>query len=50
MWNLEKRHKLTYFHSRNRDTDVENKHQTPSGERAWIKWEIEGDVWIMLHV
>ena len=26
MWNLEKRHKLTYFHSRNRDTDVENKH------------------------
>jgi len=32
MWNLEKWYRWTYLKSRNRDTDVENKHMDIKGE------------------
>ena len=36
MWNLEKWYKWTYLQSRNRDTEVENKHMdTKEGKEGW---------------
>ena len=36
MWNLEKWYSWTYLQSRNRDTDIENRHMdTRGGERGW---------------
>ena len=34
MWNLEKWYRSTYVQSRNRDTDVENKHMDTKGEKG----------------
>ena len=38
MWNLEKWYRWSYLQSRNRDTDVENKHMDTKGEEevGWI--------------
>ena len=41
MWNLEKWYRWSYLQSRNRDTDVENKHMDTKGERAG--WNELGD-------
>ena len=35
MWNLEKWYRWTYLQSRNRDTDVENKHGYQGGKVGW---------------
>ena len=35
MWNLKKWCRWSYFQSRNRDTDIENKHMDTKGERGW---------------
>ena len=38
MWNLEKRYKWSHLQTRNRDTDVENKHMdTKGGSGDWDK-------------
>ena len=35
MWNLEKLYRWIYLQSRNRDTDVENKHEYQGGKGMW---------------
>ena len=41
MWNLEKWYRLSYLQSRNRDTDVENKHMNIKwGEGRWGELEL----------
>ena len=37
MWNLEKWYRLTHLQSKNRDTEIENKHQ--GGEGGWDELE-----------
>ena len=41
MWNLEKWYKWSYLQSRNRDTDIENKHTDTKGEGG--EWDELGD-------
>ena len=36
MWNLEKWYRLSYLHSRNRDTDIESKYMDTKGERGGV--------------
>ena len=36
MWNLEKWYRWTYLQSRNRDTDVENKHMDTKGGKGRV--------------
>ena len=38
---------ISYLHSRNRDTDIENKRNT-KGERGGMNWEIETDIYTLL--
>ena len=47
MWNLEKWYRWTYWQSRNRDTDVENKHMdTKRNGGVGMNWEIKIDIYI----
>ena len=49
MWNLEKWYGLSYLQSRNRDTDVENKHKnTKGGKWGGMNWEIGIDIYTLL--
>jgi len=36
MWNLQKWNRWSYLQSRNRDTDIENKHMNTKGKRKYI--------------
>ena len=48
MWNLEKWYRWTYVHSRNRDTDIENKHMDTEGGRG-VEWtETVIDIHVLL--
>ena len=45
MWNLEKWYSWTYFQSRNRDTDIENKlMEIKEGKEGEMNWEIGIDI------
>ena len=49
MWNLEKWYRRSYLQSRNRDTDVENKHMNTKGEKGdGMNWEIGIDIYTLL--
>jgi len=50
MWNLGKRYRQIYLQSRNRDTDVENKHKDiKRGESVGgVNWEIGTDTYALL--
>ena len=49
MWNLEKWYKCSYFQSRNRHTDAENKcMDTKRGEGGERNWEIGTDTYTLL--
>ena len=51
MWNLEKWYRWTYFQSRNRGTDVENKlTDTKQGRGSGMNWEIETDIYTLLCI
>ena len=51
MWNLEKWYKWTYLQSRNRDTDIENKHMdTKERKRGGMNWEIGIDIYTLLYI
>ena len=39
MWNLEKWYRWSYLQSRNRDTDIENKHGYQGGRSREMNWE-----------
>ena len=41
IWNLEKWYRLSYWQSRNRDTDIENKRMDMKGGRG--RWDELGD-------
>ena len=46
MWNLEKWHRWSYLQTRNRDTDIENKHlDTKGGEVGGMNWEFGTDIY-----
>ena len=45
MWDIEKWSRWTYLQSRNRDTDIENKHMDTEGENGGgMNWEIRTDI------
>ena len=48
MWNLEKWYKLIYLQSKNRDTDVENKHGYQGETGGGMNWEIGIDIYIYM--
>ena len=51
MWNLEKWYRWTYLQSRNRDTDIENKHMDTKGERGGgMDREIGIDIYTLLCI
>ena len=51
MWNLEKWYRWTYFQSRNRDTDVENKLMDTQGKGGrGMNWEIGIDIYTLLCI
>ena len=50
MWNLEKWYRWTYLQSRNRDTDIENKHMDTKRGRGGMNWEIEIDIYTLLCI
>ena len=52
MWNLKKKwYRLSYLQTKNRDTDVENKHMdTKKGAVGEINWEIDIDIYTLLCI
>ena len=51
MCNLEKWYRRSYFQSRNRDTDVENRHMDAKREgRGGMNWEIGIDIYALLYM
>ena len=48
MWNLEKWYRWTHLQSKNRDTDVDNKHMdTKAGKEGGKNWKIGTGVYIL---
>ena len=49
MWNLEKWYRWTYLQSRNRDTDVENKHMDATGSRGSELGDCDWHIYAMMY-
>ena len=55
MWNLEKWYRSSYWQSRNRDTDIENKCMDTNGGKWWegcvvMNWEIGLDMYTLICI
>ena len=50
MWNLKQWYKWSYLQNRNRATNVKSKLIVIGGERGGINWELETDIYTLLHI